>query len=167
MATAERTTVQDFLDREYLSSLQQFPESTQKLLLRGSSTTVVRIKDPSKKPPSAPVSGDLPKELKFLGGHLCDLGFDKLDLPQSEIDRVYRAFAGEGVAIPGTPYKLRHSVMSMFTFVEPAQGDEAVLPVSWRQTVRSDRWLGKKIGAADVDLSLYSEEDDGYLLKKE
>ncbi|MGH7136397.1 MAG: hypothetical protein ACREHD_11700 [Pirellulales bacterium] len=165
MATAERATVKDFLDREYLSSLRQFPESTQQLLLRGSSTTVVRIKDPSKEPPSAPVSGDLPQEVEFLAGHLCDLGFDKLDLPPSEIDRIYRAFAGEGVAIPGTPYKLRHSVMSMFTFVEPAQGGEIVLPVSWRRTVRSDRWLGKKVGAVDVDLSKYEEEDDGYLLK--
>ncbi|HVA45626.1 MAG TPA: hypothetical protein VNH11_04500 [Pirellulales bacterium] len=156
----------DFLDRNYLSSLQQFPENTRQLLLRGSSTTAVRIKDPSKKPPSAPVSDDLPKELRFLGGHLCNLGFDKLGLPQGEIDRIYRAFAGEGVAVPGTLYKLRHSVMSMFTFVEPAKGGEVTLPGSWRQTVRSDKWLGKKVAAVDVDLSQYKEEPDGYILKE-
>lgn len=155
----------DFLDRDYFSSLQQFPEDTQQVLLRGSSTTAVRTKDPSQKPPSAPVSNDLPRELAFLGGHLCKLGFDKLDLPQNEIDRIYRAFAGEGVAVPGTAYKLRHSVMSMFTFIEPAKGGEVALPVHWRQTVRSDKWLGKKVGGTGMDLSRYQEEEDGYLLK--
>lgn len=135
--------------------------------MRGSSTTAVRTKDPSKAPPNAPVSDELPNELAFLGGHLCNLGFDKLDVPKSEIERIYRAIAGEGVAVPGTPYKLRHSVMSMFTFVEPARGAEMVLPLSWRQTVRSDRWLGKKLSPVNVDLSSYTEEDDGYLLKKE
>lgn len=155
----------DFLDRSYLSSLQQFPQDTRQLLLRGASTTVVRVKDPCKKPPSAPVSEDLPKELRFLSGHMCNLGFDKLDLPQDQIEQIYRAFAGEGVAVPGTPYRLRHSVMSLFTFVEPAQGSELALPITWRQTVRSDKWIGKKVGSADMDLSRYQVEADGYLLK--
>jgi hypothetical protein len=153
----------DFLDREYVSSLQQFPEDTQQVLLRAASTTAVRTKDPCKKPPSAPVSDDLPKELAFLGGHLCNLGFDKLDLPPDQIERIYNAFAAEGVAVPGTPYKLRHSVMSMFTFVEPAKGGEVALPISWRQTVRSDKWLGKKLGPLDDDLSRYKEEEDGHV----
>ena len=163
MAVAGITTMDEFLAREYLSSLRQFPEGTQQLLLRGCSTTLVRIKDPSKQPPTAPVSDDLPKELEFLGGHLCDLGFDKLDLPSSEIDRIYRAFAGQGVAVPGTRYRLRHSVMSMFTFVEPAQGDEVVLPPNWRQTIRSDRWIGRKVGARDVNLAEWKETADGYI----
>jgi hypothetical protein len=166
MATAEIASIKDFLEREYLSSLRQFPEGTQQLLLRGSSKTVVRTKDPSKTPPSAPVSDVLPMALQFLGGHLCDLGFDKLDLSPTEIDRIYLAFASEGVALPGTSYKLRHSVMSMFTFVEPADGGEVTLPLTWRQTVRSEKWLGKKIDAVEADLSQYEEEEDGYLLKK-
>jgi hypothetical protein len=163
---APTASVKDFLDREYLSSLQKFPESTQQLLLRGDSTTAARVKDPSKNPPSAPVSDELPKELEFLGGHLCNLGFDKLDLPPNDIDRIYKAFAGEGVAVPGTAYKLRHSVMSMFTFVEPIEGGEVVLPATWRQTVRSDKWVGKKVAADDIDLSNYDESDDGFVLKK-
>lgn len=157
----------DFLDRDYFSSLRQFPEDTQRVLLRGSSTTAVRTKDPSKKPPYAPVSDDLPKELAFLGGHLCNLGFDQLDLPPDEIERIYQAFAGEGVAVPGTSYKLRHSVMSMFTFVEPAKGSEVALPANWRETARSDHWLGKKVASKEEDLSRYKREEDGYLLKKE
>jgi hypothetical protein len=81
----------------------------------------------------------LPKDLEFLAGSLCDLGFDKLDLPQTDIEQIYLAFCGQGVALPGTPYRLRHSVMSMFTFVEQAAGYELKLPADWRQTVRSLR----------------------------
>ena len=77
------------------------------------------------------------KDLEFLAGSLCDLGFDKLDLPESEIDKLYLAFCSQGVGIPGTAYRLRHSVMSLFTLVEPATGHEAMLPVNRRQTVRS------------------------------
>jgi hypothetical protein len=130
----------DFLAREYLPVIRQFPEKgVQQSLLRESAVTLVRVKDPSKKPPSAPVSEKLPKELEFLAGSLCDLGFDKLDLPQNDIEQIYLAFCGQGVAVPGTPYRLRHSVMSLFTFVEPASGHEVRLPADWRQTVRGER----------------------------
>lgn len=155
----------DFLIREYLPVIRQFPDrEVQQSLLRESTVTLVRVKDPSKKPPSAPVSDSLPKELEFLAGPLCDLGFDRLDLPQGEIERIYQAFCGQGVAVPGTPYRLRHSVMSLFTFVEPASGNEVRLPVNWRQTVRSGAWIGKKV--ADVDPALYEDTGDGYLLRE-
>jgi hypothetical protein len=128
----------DFLDREYLPVIKQFPErDVQHSLLRESAITLVRVKDPSKKPPSAPVSEALPKGPEFLAGSLCNLGFDKLNLPQSKIDEIYLVFCAQGVAVPGTPYRLRHSVMSLITFVEPASGREVKLPVDWRQTVRS------------------------------
>src|SRR5207253_557105 len=136
----------DFLAREYLPVIRQFPErDVQQSLLRESAVTLVRVKDPSKKPTSALVSEKLPRELEFLGGSLCDLGFDKLDLPQNDIEQIYLAFCGQGVAVPGTPYRLRHSVMSLFTFVEPANGHEVKLPADWRQTVRSRLWIGKKV----------------------
>src|SRR5438132_2471979 len=148
----------EFLVREYLPVIRQFPEKdVQQLLLRESAVTLVRVKDPSKQPPCAPVSENLPQELEFLAGPLCDLGFEKLDLPPSEIEKTYLAFCGQGVAIPGTPYKLRHSAMSLFTFVEPASGSEITLPVNWQQTVRSSTWIGKKI-AADFDPSLYEDK---------
>jgi hypothetical protein len=147
----------DFLTREYLPVIKQFPEEeVQRTLLSESAITRVRAKDPSKKPPSAPVSDVLPSELDFLAGALCDLGFSKLDLPEHEIENLYIAFCSQGVAVPGTPYRLRHSVMSLFTFVEPATGNELRLPDNWRETVRSRRWIGKKV-ATDLDLSMYED----------
>ena len=157
----------EFLAREYLTVIKQFPEEeVQHSLLRESAITHVCVKDPSKKPPSAPVSDTLPSELEFLGGSLCDLGFNRLDLPQDQVERVYIAFCSEGVGIPGTPYRLRHSVMSLLTFVEPATGNELTLPDNWRKAVRSHRWVGKKL-ATDLDLSLYKDVGDGYLLREE
>ncbi len=159
------TATDDFLMREYLPVIRQFPEEeVRQSLLRESAVTLVRVKDPSRKPPSAPVSEHLPKELAFLAGPLCDLGFGRLDLPPSEVERIYLAFCGEGVAVPGTPYKLRHSVMSLFAFVEPATGHEVTLPPNWRQVVRSRTWLGKRV--ADADLSSYEDKGDGYLLRE-
>jgi hypothetical protein len=155
----------DFLMREYLPVIRQFPENeVQQSLLRESAVTLVRVQDPSKKPPGAPVSEHLPKELAFLAGSLCDLGFDELNLPQNEIEQIYQAFCGQGVAVPGTPYKLRHSVMSLFTFVEPATGHEVKLPLDWRQVVRSRVWIGKRV--AHGDLSRYEDTGDGYLLRE-
>jgi hypothetical protein len=148
-----------------LPVIRQFPdEEVQQSLLRESAVTLVRVKDPSREPPSAPVSEHLPKELAFLAGPLCDLGFSRLDLPQSEIERIYLAFCGQGVAVPGTPYKLRHSVMSLFTFVEPGTGQELMLPPTWRQVVRSRSWIGKKV--ADADLSSHEDKGDGYLVRE-
>lgn len=159
--------VMDFLAREYLPVIKQFQEKdVQNSLMRESGITLVRVKDPSKGPPHAPVSVNLPKELKFLGDSLCDLGFDKLNLPQTEIEKVYLAFCGAGVAVPDTPYKLRHSVMSLFTFVEPANGREVTLPADWRQTVQSNTWIGKKVALPNVDLSVYEDVGDGYLRNK-
>lgn len=145
----------DFLTREYLPVIRQFPEAeVQQSLLRESATTRVCVKDPSNKPPSAPVSDNLPSELEFLAGCLCDLGFSRLDLPPNEIESLLVAFCSQGVAIPGTAYRLRHSVMSLFTFVEPATGSELKLPDNWREAVRSRRWIGKKV-AGDLDLSYW------------
>ena len=160
--------MENFLTREYLSVIRQFPEKdVQDSLMRESVVTLVRVKDPSKEPPSAPVSEHLPDELEFLQGSLVDLGFGKLNLAQAEIERIFLAFCGEGVAVPGTPHKLRHSVMSLFTFVEPATGHEAMLPANWREVVRSQSWIGKKVVAPNLDLSLYRDVGDGYLMRKE
>jgi hypothetical protein len=153
----------DFLAREFLPVIQQFSDAeVQRSLLRESAITRVCVKDPSKKPPSAPVSDDLPKGLEFLAGSLCDLGFGRLDLPENEIEKLYLAFCSQGVAIPGTPYRLRHSVMSLFTFVEPATGNELKLPDNWRAVARTRRWVGKKV-AANLDLSIYKDVGDGHI----
>lgn len=158
----------DFFAREYLPVIRQFPEEeVQKSLLRESTITLVRVKDPSKKPPSAPVSPVLPEELAFLAGSMCDLGFDKLNLPQTEVEELYLAFCSNGVAVPATPHRLRHSVMSLFTFVEPATGNEARLPENWRETVRSQRWVGKRVATPDLDPLRYEDAGDGFLLRAE
>ena len=143
----------DFLSREYLSVVKQFPESeVQRSLVRESVITLVRTKYPAKKPPSAPVSDSLPHELAFLGGPLVDLGFDKLSLPPAAMEAVFLAFLrARRMRVPGTPYKLRHSVMSLFTLVEHAAGNEVMLPMDWRQVVRSPSWIGKKVVPSDFD----------------
>lgn len=158
------TATDEFLAREYLPVIGQFPEDLQRSLLRESTRTLVRVKDPSRKPPGAPVSEDLPPELAFLGGPLCDLGFDRLGLSEAEIEHLYRAFCGQGVAVPGTPYRLRHSAMSLVTFVEPATGREVGLPRNWRQAVRSSRWIGKRVPHGD--LSAFEDRGDGFLLRE-
>lgn len=161
-------TVDDFLARDYLSVIRQFPDKeTQEWLLRESVVTLVRVPDPRKKPPSAPVSDELPDELRHLNGSLVDLGFGKLELRQAEIERILLAFCGEGVGVPGTPYKLRHSVMSLFTFVEHAGGLEVMLPADWRRVVRSQSWIGKKVVDPNLDLSKYGDVGDGYALQRE
>jgi hypothetical protein len=158
----------DFLSREYLPVIRQFPENeVQSSLLRESVVTLVRTKDPTKKPPSAPVSDSLPHELAFLGGPLVDLGFDKLNSLQTDIETILLAFCAEGVRVPGTPHKLRHSVMSLFTLVEPATGHEVMLPTDWRQAVRSHSWIGKKVVPTDFDPSRYEDVGDGYSLRRE
>lgn len=158
------TTMDEFLMREYLPVVRQVSDvGVQRALLRESTVTLVRVKDPSKAPPHAPVSEHLPEVLAFLAGPLCDLGFGRLDLTQSEVDRLYLAFCSQGVAVPGTPYRLRHSVMSLYTFVELATGQEVELPPHWRQGVRSRTWIGKRV--ANADLSAYEDMGDGYLLR--
>jgi hypothetical protein len=158
----------EFLSREYLPVIRQFPENElQRSLLRDSVITLVRTKDLTKKPPCAPVSDSLPHELAFLGGPLVDLGFDKLNLPQADIEAIVLAFCAEGVQVPGTPHRLRHSVMSLFTLAEPAIGHEVMLPTDWRVTVRSHSWIGKKVVPTDFDPSRYEDVWDGYSSRRE
>jgi len=165
---SERQKVEDFLAREYLPAIKQFPDrELQDSLLQESAVTVVCVKDASKSPPSAPVSKRLPKELEFLEGSLTDLGFTRLSLPKADIDKILVAFCAGGIAVPGTRYKLRHSVMSLFTFVEPATGRELMLPADWRQAVRSQSWIGKKVVVPNLDPSLYQDVGDGYVLPRD
>jgi hypothetical protein len=164
----EADRLNDFLVREYLPVIRQFPEQeVQASLMHESVVTLVRTKDASQKPPSAPVSDHLPEPFRFLEGRMVDLGFGKLDLPQAEVERIFLEFCGQGVAVPGTPYRLRHSVMSLFTFVEPATGQEVILPPYWREVVRSESWIGKRVVPPNCDLSLYQDTGEGYLLRKE
>src|SRR5436309_3332701 len=51
----------------------------------------------------------LPPDFEFLGGGFVRLSFECLGLPQDEFCRLSLAFVGAGVAVPGTPYRLRNS----------------------------------------------------------
>lgn len=92
--------------------------------------------------------GDLPAGFGFLGGGFVDLGFDRLGLAAAELDAVLLAFVGIGVAVPGTPWRLRFA-RPVLSVVEPADGSEAAtLPGYWREGVSVTgldgecRWAG-------------------------
>ena len=77
--------------------------------------------------------GELPPGFECLRGPFVDLGFDRLDLEAAELEAVRLAFVGVGVAVPGTPWRLRF-VRPVLSVVEPADGSEAAtLPGHWRQ----------------------------------
>ncbi len=76
----------------------------------------------------------VPTELAFLRGDV-DLGFENLGLPPRQQHALQVAFEGDGVAVPGTRYKLRHLPNSTAAVVEPATGQEPALPGNWKQAV--------------------------------
>lgn len=79
--------------------------------------------------------GHLPAGFEFLRGPFVDLGFDRLGLGAAELDAVLLAFVGTGVAVPGTPCRLRF-VRPVLSVVEPADvGEGTALPTGWRECV--------------------------------
>ena len=74
----------------------------------------------------------LPPELSWLRGHV-DLGFENLGIPSQQQQVLKAAFQGDGVAVPGTTYKLRHLPNSTEAVAEPATGHEPALPDNWKQ----------------------------------
>jgi hypothetical protein len=63
------------------------------------------------------------------------LRFENLGLPPQQQHALRVAFEGDGVAVPATAYKLRHLPNSTVGVVEPATGQEPVLPGDWKQAV--------------------------------
>jgi hypothetical protein len=61
----------------------------------------------------------VPTELALLQGDV-DLGFENLGLPPQQQHALRIAFEGDGLAVPGTTYKLSHLPNSTFGFVEAA-----------------------------------------------
>jgi hypothetical protein len=74
----------------------------------------------------------IPPELSILHNGFTRFHFEYYELPDQELEALYRAWVGRGVRVPGTPYKLR-SHMSLCTLIEPDDGAGPALPPYWRQ----------------------------------
>jgi hypothetical protein len=116
----------------------------------------------------------LPPGFQFLGGGFVCLGFECLGLSAEDEWKLAVAFVAGGVAVPGTPYRLRN-VRPLRSVVEATDWTEqATLPGHWRQGVlvmgRDARylWIGKgnNLGRlGNIDLRDYEDAGDGWRLK--
>ena|SRR5947209_2261806 len=94
-----------------------------------------------------------PPELAFLRGDV-DLGFENLGLNAQQQRALISAFQSDGVAVPGTANKLRKLPNSSVAVVEPATGQEPVLPNNWKHGVYTltgnvFTYVGKKVRRND------------------
>lgn len=97
--------------------------------------------------------GTVPPELNFLKGGIVDLGFE--NIPNKELARtIYRAFTQNGVAIPGTKYKMR-AEFGMIANIEQIKPNEElpILPEDWMEFVHvidvhthKPIYVGNKLG---------------------
>ena len=144
--------------KTYLESISHFSEAVREELIKWST----RTRFPQ-----------VPAELSFLRRGFVDLGFEHLGLGDEEHKALLLAFVGDGVAVPGTPYRLRYSGVGMATVVEPATGTEPPLPAHWKQGVlvidlQNRLWIGKRVRPlGEVDLALYQDAGDGWQLRSD
>ena len=95
----------------------------------------------------------VPPDLSFLQGDV-DLGFENLGLAPQQRHALSVAFEGDGVAVPGTTYRLRRLPNSTVGVVGPVTGQEPVLPTDWKQAVYTltgnvFTYVGKKVRRND------------------
>ena len=95
----------------------------------------------------------IPQELSFLQGDV-DLGFENLGLSAQQQSVLHTAFDSDGVAVPGTIYKVRRLPNAHVGVIEPATGKEPVLPGNWKQGVycligHTFSYVGKKVRRND------------------
>jgi hypothetical protein len=113
--------------------------------------------------------GFLPLALAFLQGRFVDLGFENLGLPSQEHRQIMLAFAGTGVGIPDTPFRMRF--VYPHAEIEPLDGSEsATLPAWWKEAVlvMDDQsvptWVGRRVRpdqTAGFDLQGYKDAGEG------
>lgn len=126
--------------------------------------------------PHTHFAGSIPALLEFLRGAFVDLGFENLGLMPAELRRIMLAFGGGGVAVPGSPHRLRHAAPG-HSVVEALDGTElGTLPAHWRQGVlvvgNDDQytWIGKRVRPdqiGPIDLSQYDDVGDGWKLRSD
>lgn len=116
----------------------------------------------------------LPSGFEFLGEGFVCLGFECLGLPAEDEWGLAVAFVAGGVAVLGTPYRLRN-VRPLRSVVEATDWTErATLPAHWKQGVlimgwdNCYRWIGKRVALerlGNIDLGHYEDAGDGWRLK--
>lgn len=122
--------------------------------------------------PHTRITGHIPDELSFLNGEFVDLGFEDFDIPTEQKRALMLAFAGNGVQIPGTNWKLRHTRPGD-TQIEPAEQGDVMLPENWAAVVvvmTGDHmtWIGKAVRPdriGRVNLDEYQDVGDGFALQ--
>jgi hypothetical protein len=147
-----------WLNKTYLESISHMDEWVQTSLIKETPHTHFE---------------DVPHEFSFLIGSHVDLGFENLGLNKEDYKAISLAYVGDGVRIPDSHYKIRYHGIRAFASIEQATGDEPSLPKDWKQAVwtlnskNEISWLGKKVReeqVGKVDLSLYDETEDGWIL---
>ena len=144
------------LNKLYLESINYLDEDIQEMLIKEAPHTQFGI---------------VPDELKILKAGLVDLNFESYDLPREQRNKIGRAFCKDGVAIPGTRWRLR-SEYGGTAVIEPTTGNEIMLPATWKRYIISVNdgvpiWLGKSIRQDQMrDTSGMVETEDGWICQK-
>ena len=155
----------------WLESIEQHPPAIQDWLLKETARTRIMNEAPYEE-----LTIELPADYKFLGGPGCftDLGFENLGLDQEAQFAILRAFNGDGVRIPGSPYCLRHARPG-FTYIEAGADISVSLPDHWRECVLVTRgndlvFVGKRVGSRqigdNIDLSGFTDLGFGWFRKE-
>jgi hypothetical protein len=107
--------------------------------------------------------------LEILDATIVDLGFEDLGLQPERYQAIMQAYAGAGVRVPQTSWKIRAT--PRFGVVEPSNGTEVSLPDNWQESVVSlgtgDRvlWIGRRVRpdrTPDVDQYKMRETPEGW-----
>jgi hypothetical protein len=114
-------------------------------------------------------TGPFPPDLAFLDGRFVGLGFENLGIDQQKHNDLLRALSGTGVAVPGTPHRLRF--VYPYAVIEPVDGSEkATLPKWWKQAVLVvvdqvvPTWVGKRVRPQQIagfNLQGYKDVGEG------
>jgi hypothetical protein len=112
----------------------------------------------------APFTSEVPPEYELFANRIVSLGFDRYPIPEPERLGLCQHYLSDGVRIPGTPYKIRVTVIGRAEFV-PSAGGEPELPADWLHYVAvEDMFVGKQVAPLlGLDLTGYVATPDGWL----
>jgi hypothetical protein len=148
------------LKKLWMECIEQHEPSVQESLLREAPHTAFQ---------------HVPKEFEFLTRGYVDLGFENLGLSHEQRQALERAFSGNGIAIPGTVYKMRCTA-PFRSVIESAEGTEPTLPENWKRAVLvvnvhtepiEAMWIGHDVREDQIvgfDLSKMYETKNGWAI---